>query len=148
MKPSKNKIPEKWRAKTEIQIPFHDVDVMEVAWHGHFTKYFEIARCALLDQLDYNYPQMRESGYAWPVIELKIRYIKPLMFRQWIVVHAEISEYENRLKIKYTVNDRDSDTRLSKGHTIQVAVEMKSGEMCFVSPSLLLKKLGINKCQR
>ena len=38
----------------EIEIPFHDVDMMEVAWHGHYVKYFEIARCALLDQFDYN----------------------------------------------------------------------------------------------
>ncbi|WKD49937.1 acyl-CoA thioesterase [Microbulbifer spongiae] len=143
MKPNSNKISEKWRARVEIQIPFHDVDVMEIAWHGHYTKYFEIARCALLDKIKYNYPQMRESGYAWPVIELKIRYIKPLIFKQWIVIYAEVSEYENRLKINYTVYDKDSDKRLTRGHTVQVAVEMKSGEMCFVSPPLLLKKLGI-----
>ena len=36
----------------EIEIPFHDVDMMEVAWHGHYVKYFEIARCALLDQFE------------------------------------------------------------------------------------------------
>ena len=52
-----------------IEVPFHDVDTMHVVWHGHYLKYFEIARCKLLDQFHYNYNQMRDSGYAWPVIE-------------------------------------------------------------------------------
>ncbi len=50
------------KAEVVIEIPFHDVDVMSVAWHGHYVKYLEIARCMLLDKIDYNYPQMRESG--------------------------------------------------------------------------------------
>jgi len=56
-------------AETIIEIPFHDVDSAEVAWHGHYVKYFEIARCKLLDKFDYNYPQMTASGYFWPIIE-------------------------------------------------------------------------------
>ena len=38
-----------------IEVPFHDVDTMNVVWHGHYLKYFEIARCKLLDQFHYNY---------------------------------------------------------------------------------------------
>ena len=33
-----------------IDVPFFDVDMMDVVWHGHYIKYFEVARCALLDQ--------------------------------------------------------------------------------------------------
>ena len=58
-------------AEALIEVPFHDVDVMDVAWHGHYVKYLELARCALLRQIDYDYPQMRDSGYAWPVVEKK-----------------------------------------------------------------------------
>ena len=36
------------QASVELEVPFHDVDVMHVAWHGHYVKYFELARCALL----------------------------------------------------------------------------------------------------
>ena len=34
-------------ASVEIQIPFHDIDIMGIAWHGHYAKYLEIARGAL-----------------------------------------------------------------------------------------------------
>ena len=35
----------------DIEIPFHDIDMMEVVWHGHYAKYFEISRYALLEKL-------------------------------------------------------------------------------------------------
>lgn len=125
-----------------IEVPFHDVDVMRVAWHGHYVKYLEVARCALLDKIDYNYPQMEDSGYAWPVIDLRIRYAHPLRFQQKVVVNAKIVEWENRLKINYLISDSETGQRLTKGYTVQVAVDMKNGEMLFESPETLYRKLG------
>lgn len=127
----------------DLQIPFHDVDMMEVVWHGHYAKYFEIARCALLDKIDYNYPQMRDSGYAWPVIDLNIRYVQPAAFGQTITVTAQIVEWENRLKINYLITDKSSGLRLTKGYSVQVAVDLTTKEMCFVSPAVLFEKLGL-----
>ncbi len=133
-----------YEAEVEITIPFHDVDMMEVAWHGHYVKYFEIARCALLDKIDYNYLQMKASGYAWPVIDLRIRYPQPTTFGQQVRVKARIVEWENRLKIDYELRDKHSDRRLTRGHTIQVAVDMSNREMLMESPPILLQKLGLD----
>ena len=30
------------QAEVVIEVPFHDVDIMNVVWHGHYLKYFEI----------------------------------------------------------------------------------------------------------
>ncbi|MGZ8946072.1 MAG: acyl-CoA thioesterase, partial [Methylococcaceae bacterium] len=111
--------------------------------HGHYAKYFEIARCALLEKIDYNYPQMRDSGYAWPVIDLNVRYIKPSVFGQVITVQAAIVEWENRLKINYLITDKLRGSRLTKGYSIQVAIDSQTKEMCFESPKVLLEKLGV-----
>ena len=59
-----SKPPSRWCAETEIQVQFFDLDPMEVVWHGHYVKYLEIVRCVLLDTIDYNYAQMKASGYA------------------------------------------------------------------------------------
>ncbi|MEQ1484373.1 acyl-CoA thioesterase [Methyloglobulus sp.] len=131
------------QASIDIEIPFHDVDVMEIVWHGHYAKYFEIARCAVLEQIDYNYPQMRASGYAWPIIDLRVRYVKPAVFGQKITVNAAIVEWENRLKIDFQITDKATGSRLVKGHSIQVAVDMQTMTMCFESPRILFEKLGL-----
>ncbi|MBR9911160.1 MAG: acyl-CoA thioesterase [Gammaproteobacteria bacterium] len=134
---------EKPCAEVIIEIPFHDVDSAFVAWHGHYAKYFELARCSLLDSIDYNYRQMCDSGYFWPVIDMQVRYIQSARFQQKIVVRATLEEWENRMLIKYLIRDLESGQRLSKGRTIQVAVRMDTGEMQFASPDIFLKKLNL-----
>ena len=129
-------------ADVMIEVPFHDVDTMNVVWHGHYLKYFEIARCKLLDQFHYNYNQMRDSGYAWPVIESHVRYVKGIEFEQKIRVRAILKEWENRLKIEYLIFDAVSDRKLTKGYTSQVAVHIEKREMCFQSPQVLLDCLN------
>lgn len=126
-----------------LEIPFHDVDAMEVVWHGHYAKYFEIARCALLDSIDYNYRQMKVSGYAWPVIDMHLRYASPARFGQKVVITATVVEWENRLKIKYLIKDKASGRRLTVGSTTQASIDMKTGELCFLSPPILFQKLGL-----
>jgi acyl-CoA thioester hydrolase len=135
--------PAQWRAEVDVQVQFFDLDPMEVVWHGRYVQYLEIARCALFEQIDYNYPRMKESGYAWPIIDLQLRYAAPAVFLQRLKVRATIVEWENRLKIEYLVSDAESGRRLTRASTVQVAVDMASGEMCFVSPPILLQKLGI-----
>ena len=128
-------------AEVEIEIPFFDVDPMQVAWHGHYVKYFEVARCAMLRKIEYDYPRMHESGYLFPVVEIYLRYVSPARYGQVVIASAELLEYENRLKIGYAITDRASGQRLTKGWSVQVAVDAKSGELQFVSPPILIEKL-------
>lgn len=128
-------------ADVEIEIPFHDVDTMNVVWHGHYIKYFEIARCKLLDQFGYNYNDMFASGYAWPVIESHVRYIYGIEFMQKIRIRAVLKEWENRLKIDYLIFDASTGKRLTKGYTTQVAVNMQTRELCLESPKILFERL-------
>jgi acyl-CoA thioester hydrolase len=130
-------------AEVELQVQFYDVDALHVVWHGHYAKFFEHARCALLDAIGYNYVEMRDSGFAWPVIDLHIRYAQPAVFGQRITVRAELVEWEQRLRIEYLITDAATGVRLSKGSTTQVAVSMATQEMCFVSPPILFEKLGL-----
>ncbi|ROL78360.1 thioesterase [Pseudomonas protegens] len=123
-------------ADTQIQVPFFDVDTMHVVWHGHYVKYLEVARCALLDKLGHNYNQMLESGYAWPVIDLQLRYVRGAVFGQTLNVRASLVEWENRLKINYLITDLASGERLTRASSVQVAVEIASREMQLASPKV------------
>lgn len=129
-------------AEVVIDVPFHDVDMMEVAWHGHYAKYLEVARTALLQKIDYDVLAMRDSGYAWPIIELYVRYARPLRYLQRIVVRAELIEIEHRMKIRYRISDAATGQRLTRAHTIQVALEIASKEMLFASPDCLLQRFS------
>ena len=127
--------------KTRITIQFYDLDPMSVCWHGNYVRFFEQARCALLRKIEYDYPQMNESGFYWPVIDLQIRYIKTLTYGQEVDVVANLVEYENYLKTEYEIFDSQSGDRLPKGMTKQVAVRQSDMEMQLVSPKVLVQKV-------
>ncbi|NML59992.1 acyl-CoA thioesterase [Massilia sp. RP-1-19] len=133
----------RWSAETELTVQFFDLDPMQIVWHGNYVKYLEVARCAVLDSIGYNYEQMKESGYAWPIIDMNVRYIGSAKFAQRLLLRADIVEWENRLKIDYLVSDAETGKRLTRASTTQVAVDISNGEMCFVSPTVLFEKLGV-----
>jgi acyl-CoA thioester hydrolase len=139
----KAKAASRWHAEVEIQVQFYDLDPMEVVWHGNYVKYLEVARCALLDAIGYNYAEMKASGYMWPIVDMNLRYAAPATFGQRLRLRAEIVEWENRLRIDYLVSDAGTGRRLNRASTTQVAVDIASGEMCFVSPLVLFQKLGV-----
>jgi len=138
-----SEIPAHWQADTLIDPPFFDIDPMEIVWHGNYVKYLEVARCTLLDQIHYNYYQMKDSGYAWPIVDLHLRYVQPVRFRQQVRVSAKIIEWEHRLKIHYRIVDAASGRKLTTGHTVQVAVAIANGELQFETPAVLRRKLGL-----
>ncbi|WP_312513236.1 acyl-CoA thioesterase [Stutzerimonas nitrititolerans] len=127
------------QAEVEVLVPFFDVDSMDVVWHGHYIKYFEVARCALLDRIGHNYQQMRDAGYAWPVIDVQLRYMRGARFNQHIIVRADLIEWENRLKINYLINDAVTGERMTRGTSVQVAVEIASREMQLASPRVFVE---------
>jgi acyl-CoA thioester hydrolase len=128
-------------AEITIRVQFYDLDPMQVVWHGNYVRYLEEARCALLDRIGYNYVEMEASGYLWPIVDLRVKYVQPARFAQQIRVVATLVEYENRLCIDYRVFDAASGTLLTKASTIQVAVHAKSQELCLESPAMFIDKV-------
>ena len=125
-------------AEIHAQVQFNDVDPMNVVWHGNYPRFLETARTALLDRLGYSYEQMAESGHVWPIVEMTIKYVRAVRFRQKLRVIATLVEYENRLRIDYRILDGDSGELLTKARTTQVAVKAATGELCLESPAALI----------
>lgn len=121
-------------AEIDVSPAFHDLDPMVVVWHGHYLKYLELARCALLQSFDYDYPQMRESGYLWPIVDMRCKYLRPARYGQRLRVRAELVEWELRMRIDYLICDADTGEKLTRAHTIQVAVDALTGEMSYATP--------------
>lgn len=127
-------------ATVELVVPFHDADPAGVAWHGNYFRYFDDARCALLADLGYDYRQMSESGYYWPIVKAEVKYIRPLPYGSSVTVVARMLEWEYRLKIGYEILDAQK-VLVTTAHTIQVAVSMVTGEMSVGAPEPLRERL-------
>ena len=120
-------------ATVSLVVPFHDADPAGVAWHGNYFRYFDDARCAMLDIAGYSYREMMAAGFLWPIVHASVKYIRPVEFGTRIRVTASLVEWDYRLKIGYEVLDAQSRTT-TNGQTIQVAVNAATGEMHVGAP--------------
>ena len=127
---------------TRVCPQFFDLDPMNIVWHGNYARFFETARTALFSRIDYGYDAMIASGFAWPIVDMHIRYYRPLGLGRWIDITASITEWENRLKVEFVARDSLSGERTTKGHTVQVAVDIKTETMLWQTPPILREKLA------
>ena len=125
----------------EILVAFHDIDSMGVVWHGNYMKYFEIARCAVLREIDYDLPQMKNSGYAWPIVDIRSRFVSLVRYGDKLEVTAIIAEWHMRLLIKYLVINKTSQQVATRGQSVQVPLDMKTMTLAFGCPDLLQEKI-------
>lgn len=117
-----------------IEVPFFDVDSMDIVWHGHYVKYLEVARCAFLSAIGYDYNVMKANGYGWPIVQLNLKYVRPAVFGQKIRIEVVLKEYESCLKFDYVISDIISGKKLTKASSMQVAVCIQTRETQFQTP--------------
>lgn len=127
-------------ASVTLTVPFHDADPAGVVWHGNYFRYFDDARCALLEKIGYGYREMVQGGYYWPIVQATVKYVRPVPFDARVTVVARLVEWEYRLKIEYEIFDADG-LRTTTGYTVQVAVSAATGEMHLGAPEALRDRL-------
>lgn len=121
----------------EATVAFHDIDIIGVMWHGHYLKYLENARWALMNQIGFGFEVMNASGFAWPIVEMHVKYVHAAKLGDELRVRASLIEWENRLVVNYLVLRAD-DERLARARSVQVAVDAHSGALQFTTPQPLL----------
>ncbi|ASG68892.1 thioesterase [Francisella halioticida] len=124
-----------------MEIPFFDTDMLQIVWHGHYIKYFEMARCGMLEHINYDYIQMKNDGYAWPVVDVRLECIKPASFKQKIYIQCDLIEFEYRLKINHIIRDQSTDIKITEGSIVQLAVNIEKKETCFITPKQWQQKI-------
>lgn len=124
-------------AETKIKVEFYDVDSMDIVYHGNYVKFLEVARCVLLEKLNYTYVDMRNEGYAFPIVELNIKYIRSLKFREEAIVKIYLTEYENCLKFDYEIFNHEG-VLATKASTTQMVIDERTNKTLFVCPQSLI----------
>jgi acyl-CoA thioester hydrolase len=125
----------------DAEVAFHDVDLARIAWHGHHLKYLENARWALMDSVGYGLEVMLAAHEGWPIIDLRVSYLRAARYRDRLRVRAAFRAWDGALTINYLITDARTGERVARAQTRQVAVDMKSGQMHFALPAAFIERL-------
>ena len=132
----------RFEAQLTHRVPFHDVDVMNIVWHGHYFKYFELARTALAQKLGLDWPQVRALGIAMPVIGVEAKYRHPIRYNDELVLHAVTEEpLLPAMILRYTLSSKDGKICYAVGTTKQAYVQIDTLETCLALPPAIEERL-------
>lgn len=134
-----------FKTETKLTVQFYDLDPMNVVWHGNYLKYLESARCDLFKKIGYDYDNMRADGVVYPIAKMDLKYIKPCKFNQVLFVETIVEELEPSLIIKYNIFDEESGEKVFSAKSMQICVDIKTGESVYSAPEGLKQKLACCK---
>lgn len=125
----------------EHEVAFHDVDGLQVVWHGNYLKYFELARTALMRSRRLDVEDIGRLGYRLVVVESHCRHTFPLRYGERFRVHAWFRDVEYRLCVAYELFNLAHDRRAARGHTTLVTTDPQ-GQLLLATPQGILDRLA------
>jgi acyl-CoA thioester hydrolase len=128
------------RVSVELEVPFHDVDSMQIVWHGHYLKYFEIGRTALMRSRQLETKDITTYGYQLVVIESKCRHVYPLRYGDRFRVDSWFKDFDVRINVAYEITNLTAERRTAKGHTMLATLDAE-GKMLLGTPDVLLRHI-------
>lgn len=123
---------------------YADTDCSKFVYHANYLHYFEFGRSTLMRDAAYPYRQIEESGFVYPIIEIGLKYYKPLYYDDPMWIHTRPSELERvRLRFDYVITHGDTDEIICQGFTrhcatnasrMPVAVDEKTAHLWTAFP--------------
>ena len=125
-----------------LKVPYYDVDLMQIVWHGNYLKYFEVARQALFKKYGVDMQHYTEdTRYVFPVVRSMIKHIWPLRFDDEFICTAVLREARVKIVLDFEIKLVSNGKVCAKGWTEQVAVLLPEMEMSFQIPEEIQKAL-------
>ncbi len=83
--------PERYPFVHRLRVRFAETDAMAVVHHAAYLPYLEEARVAYLRALGRPYDVIRSEGVDFSVVEVALRYLRPLRFDELVDVHVALA---------------------------------------------------------
>ena len=113
-----------------MQVPFHDLDPLQMVWHGNYLKYFDVTRFALfsaagIDLIEYQ----KEKNYLFPISRTTTKHVFPLKAFDEFICTATVTEVYYKIVMNFEIRLEKTDKLCVRGSSEQVAVTLPDMEL-------------------
>lgn len=119
-----------------LEVPFHDVDALRIVWHGHYLKYLELARTALLRAGGLDMDGVMALGYGFLVVESRLRHSAPLRYGDQFSVRCWCVDLDHRLHLAYEIHNLTTGRRAARASTKLVTIDLQ-GNLQYETPDAI-----------
>ncbi len=126
-----------------MKVAFHDLDPLQIVWHGNYLKYFDITRFGLFASVGVDlYAYMIEKHYVFPVTRTALKHIAPLRAFDEFICRASVTEARYKIALSFEIRKAADGQLCTRGTSEQLAVRHPEMEMEFEIPADIRAALG------
>lgn len=120
----------------------HHTDYAGVVWHGSYIQWMEEARVEYFRSMGVDFAQLVAIGCDLPVVDLSVRYQKPLQLGMRAILKTRLAEITGvRQIIQCQICSLDGDERYMTAQVTLVAVDRQRGKVLRKLPPMLVDAL-------
>jgi len=113
-----------------VRVQPHHTDYSGVVWHGSYIAWLEEARVECLRSIGVDFADLVALGCDLPVVELSIRYHRPLRLGMTAVVKARMLEIDGvRLNWDNQIQSLDGEELYVTAMVTLVAIDREKGKI-------------------
>lgn len=102
----------------EHKVHYYETDQMGVVHHSNYIRWFEEARCHMMECMGAGYEKMEEAGIISPVLAAQAEYKSMTRFGETAVVETKMTLYNGiKMTISYVVKDKATGEIRCTGET-------------------------------
>lgn len=126
--------------ETPVKVRFNEVDAYRVAWHGHYVTWMEVGRSDLAGRFGLNAFEIEAAGYQAPVVELELKFKRPLRYDEEARVMTTVRRTETAtLEFVCRIVDNDGAVAAT-GRTVHVLTDA-AGVLQYTLPPVIGERL-------
>ena len=120
-------------------VRFHDLDPMQIVWHGRYPEFFEDAQTALAAKCGFSFPVLRDAGLLTPIRNFHIDYLSPLRPEETFSVTASLCWNDApKIDMEYVIRHPDGSPA-TFAYTVQLFLDARTGTPLWIAPDLWLR---------
>ena len=126
-----------------VRVSPHHTDYGGIVWHGTYISWMEEARVERLRLAGLEYHTLVEMGCELPVIELNIRYHKPVKMGMQVVVKSRVLLTKGvRIPWEYRIESLDGQSHYLSAQVTLVPIDGQTGKIMRRLPPILQTSLA------
>lgn len=124
----------------------HHTDYAGIVWHGCYISWMEEARVACLRARGIEFADLVSLGCDLPVVELSLRYHRPIQMGKEAIVKTRMNEIEGvRIIWDYEIQSPDKQEIYVTGSVTLVAIDRDKGKILRQLPPAVKNALMIRQ---
>jgi len=111
------------QVESYIRVRYAETDAMGVAHHSSYLVWFEVGRSEYFRAIMGSGPNEFFQRHNLPVVEARVRYFRPCLYDELIVVVTRLEEIRSR-KVRFAYEARRDGELLAEGWTVHVCTDL------------------------